>query len=194
MLDTIKIAEVYRPIFTGQYKDIILESGRDAGKTKTAVILAGLTAAQFPKEDIIIARASYGSIGDSIYNETTEALDSIESFRDKFVYKKSPLRIVRKGGGTNIYFMGVGGSKDRTKGIHPKHKVKMVIIEETQEIKTQENYDQTLASLRRNFGEDCIVLTIFNPPAQELHWINVFANKKRKDNDYWLFTVPGRTF
>lgn len=184
MPDIIQIAEVYQPIFTGSYNDIILKSGRDGGKSKTAYILAGTQAAQRPNEDIVIARASYGSISDSAYNEVCEVIDDIPAFADKFIKRKSPLRIVRKDGGTNIYFIGVGGSKDRTKGIKPIHKVSLLILEEAQEIKSRELYDQTLASLRRRFGEDCKVITIFNPPAQELHWINVWAKQKEMDKDY----------
>lgn len=184
MPNDIKVAKVFEPIFTSDLKDFILESGRDAGKSKTVYILSGIQAAQKPDEDIVIARASYGSIGDSSYNEMVEVLDSVDAFNDKFIFRKSPLRIIRKGSKSTIYFMGVGGSTDRTKGIKPLHKVGLLIIEEAQEIKTREHYDQLLASLRRRFGDECKVITVFNPPAQELHWINVWANQKRKDKDY----------
>lgn len=182
--NAIPVAKVFEPIFESDKKDFVLEAGRDSGKSKTAYILSGIHSAKYPNEDIVICRASYGSIGDSCYNEMTQVLDSIPQFDGMFIYRKSPLRIVRKGGGTNIYFMGVGGSTDRTKGINPIHKVGLVIIEETQELKTKEHLDQTLASLRRRFGDNTKVVIIFNPPAIELHWINIWANSKRNDADY----------
>lgn len=174
------------PLFSPDYLNYILKGGRDSGKTKTADILVGLTTGQNTKEDIVIARASYGSIGDSVYNEVCEVLDSIDAFEGKFDYRKSPLRIQRKNckNGSTIYFMGVGGSTERTKGFKPKNPVGLLIIEEAQELKSKEHLDQTLASLRRRFGEHCKVIIIFNPPAQELHWINVWAKQMQNDKDW----------
>lgn len=180
----IEIAEVFKPLFLGNSLDYILNAGRNAGKSKTAYILVGLHTATNPDEDIVVARASYGSIKDSAYNEIQEVLENIEAFEGEFIFRTSPLRIIRKNTGATIYFMGVGGSKDRTKGIKPLHKVGMLVLEEAQELKSREHYDQTLASLRRRFGKDCKVITIFNPPAQELHWINVWAKEKEKEKDY----------
>ena len=57
--------------------------------------------------------------------------------------------------------MGIGGSTDRTKGFKPKNKIGLVILEETQELKSREHLDQTLASLRRRFGK-IVKLLLFN--------------------------------
>lgn len=185
MLDnTIKVAEVFAPLFTSDYENYILKGGRDSGKTKTADILVGLTTGTKTNEDIVIGRASYGSIGDSVYNEVCEVLDSIDAFEGQFEYRKSPLRIQRKNGSSTIYFMGIGGSTERTKGFKPKNPVGLLVIEEAQELKSKEHLDQTLASLRRRFGEHCKVIIIFNPPAQELHWINVWAKQMQNDKDW----------
>lgn len=180
----IQVPKVFEPLFTSDLLDFVLPGGRVSGKTKNAEIVAGVHTAFKPDEDIIICRASYGSIADSVYNETCEVLDGIPAFEGAFDYRKSPLRIIRKSTGATIYFMGVGGSIDRTKGFKPKNKVGLVIVEETQELKTREIYDQLMASLRRRFGDDCKVITVFNPPAQELHWINVWCEEKKKDRDF----------
>ena len=182
---TIEVAEVFEPLFTRtDILDFILPGGRVSGKSKTTEILVGVHTAMKPNEDIVIARASYGSIADSVYNETVEVIESIPAFEDQFIYRKSPLRIVRKSTGATIYFMGIGGSTDRTKGFKPKHKVGLVVLEETQELKSKEHLDQTMASLRRRFGSDCKVVIVFNPPAQKLHWINVWTEEKKQDPDY----------
>ena len=179
----IQIAEVFEPLFTSDYLDFVLPGGRTSGKSKTSAILSGIETALKPNEDILIARASYGSIADSVYNETSEVLESIPCFEGEFTYRKSPLRIVRNKTGSTIYFMGIGGSTDRTKGFKPKNKIGLVILEETQELKSREHLDQTLASLRRRFGKDCKVVIIFNPPAQRFHWINVWCEEKERDKD-----------
>ena len=182
--NTIEVAEVFEPLFTSNILNFILPGGRVSGKSKTTEILVGITTAIKPNEDIVIARASYGSIADSVYNETVEVIESIPAFEDKFIFRKSPLRIVRKSTSSTIYFMGIGGSTDRTKGFKPKHEVGLVVLEETQELKSREHLDQTMASLRRRFGDDCKVVIVFNPPAQSLHWINLWTNEKKTDDDY----------
>lgn len=182
--NTIEVAEVFEPLFMSDIFNFILPGGRVSGKTKTSQILAGIHTALKPDEDIVIARASYGSIADTVYNETKEVLESIDAFNNDFIYRKSPLRIIRQSTKAAIYFMGIGGSIDRTKGFKPEHKVGLVILEETQELKSREHLDQTMASLRRRFGEDTKVVIVFNPPAQQLAWINVWCEQKKKDNDY----------
>ena len=184
MPNVIEVPEVFEPLFLSSINDFILPGGRVSGKTKNAEILSGLHTALKPNEDIVIARASYGSIGDTVYNETQEVLESIEAFDNQFVYKKSPLRIIRKSTDATIYFMGIGGNINRTKGFKPKHKVGLVIFEEAQELRSREHLDQAMASLRRRFGEDTKVVIIFNPPAQKLHWINVWTEEKKRDPDY----------
>lgn len=180
----IQIAEKFLPLFNSDYLNFILPGGRASGKSKTTEILAGVITATKPNEDIVIARASYGSIGDSVFNETCEVIESIPAFDDQFVFRKSPYRIIRKANQATIYFMGIGGSTERTKGFKPLHKVGLVILEETQELRSREHLEQTMATLRRRFGEDTVVVIVFNPPAQELHWINVWCEEKRKDKDY----------
>lgn len=183
-MPSIRVAKCYKPLFENDYKDFALPGGRNSGKSKTSAILQGLHSAIKPNEDIVIARASYGSIGDSVFNETQEVLESIPAFENQFIYRKSPYRIIRACNNSTIYFMGVGGSTNRTKGFHPLHKVGLVILEEAQELKSREHLEQTMATLRRRFGEDCKVVVVFNPPAQELHWINVWCEEKKKDKDW----------
>ena len=183
---TIQVSEVFEPLFTSDFQNFILPGGRVSGKSKTTEILLGIHTAIKPNEDIVVARASYGSISDTVYNEAIEVIESIPAFEGEFFYRKSPLRIVRKATGATIYFMGIGGSIDRTKGFKPKHPVGLVILEETQELRTKELLDQTMASLRRRFGDHCKVVIVFNPPAQSLHWINVWRLEKEKDPDYCI--------
>lgn len=180
----ILVASVFMPLFVDNYENYALGSGRVSGKSKTAYILGGVQSAVKPNEDIVIARASYGSIADSSYAEMEEVFSDIPQFEHKFKMRKSPLRMSRVDGGTNIYFEGIGGSIDRTKGIKTKHPVGLLIIEEAQELKSKEHLDQTIASLRRRFGEGCKVVVCFNPPAQELHWINVWYVQKKMDADW----------
>ena len=177
---------------------IIMPMGRVSGKTKGTVDFSAYTMLEFPYGDIVVARSSYGSMGDSSYAEFETSLGDLpEEISSQFELKKSPLRIERKGNSGTVYFIGAGGSNtDRTKGLHTSHKVKIVIIEETQELKSKENYDQLMASLRRNFGKDVVVFVLGNPPAIEAHWFNLLVKQCEKDKDWfvvhasWLDIVP----
>ena len=186
-MPSIQVPKCFEPLFLGASLNYLLESGRIGGKSKNAYILSGVTAGINPNEDIVIARASYGSIGDSAYNEVVEVFEGIDAFNGLFKYRTSPYRIVRNNNSKTpqtIYFIGAGGSTDRTKGFKPKNPVGLLIIEEAQELKSKEHLDQLMATLRRRFGANCKVVVCFNPPAQELHWINVMAKQLRNDKDW----------
>lgn len=188
---SIQMPIIWKPIFENIQKQekpyILIPTGRVSGKTKNSVLVAALLMLQFPYTDIVVTRSSYGSISDSSYAEFETAFQEMpEEISSQFTFKKSPLRIERVNNSGIIYFIGSGGSnKERTKGLHTKHKVKVVIVEETQEFKTKESYDQFMASVRRNFGEGVVVIVLGNPPAIEAHWFNQFTKQKEQDND-WL--------
>ena len=186
-MPSIQVPNCFEPLFTSECLNYILESGRISGKSKNAYILSGVTAGTRIDEDIVIARASYGSIGDSAYNEVCEVFDDIDAFKGLFKYRTSPYRIVRNCDSKHpqtIYFIGAGGSTDRTKGFKTKNPVGLLIIEEAQELKSKEHLDQLMATLRRRFGENCRIVVCFNPPAQSLHWINIWSAKMKQDKDW----------
>lgn len=167
--------------------NILIPTGRISGKTKNTVLVATLLQLAFPYHDIVVTRSSYGSMADSSYAEFQTAIDDLpESISSQFTFWKSPLRIERKNNSGTIYFIGSGGSnKDRTKGLHTRHPVIAVIVEETQEFKDRESYDQFSASVRRNLGNNAVVMVLGNPPAIQAHWFNQFVSQKEKDKD-WL--------
>lgn len=178
----IKVAEIYLPLFTSDKKDFVLSGGRTGGKSKVAYQCCGITAANTPNSDIIITRVNASSLETSSYAEMQEVLTELGEFGKSFRFYKKPLRIESKD--NSFYFFGIGGGIDRTKGIKTKHPVSLLIIEEAQELRTRDEYENTLATLRRRFGINCKVITIFNPPPSEFHWINIWAKEKQQDNDY----------
>lgn len=164
-----------------------LPTGRISGKTKNAVLLAIILMLQNPYYDVLVSRASYGSIEDSTYSEFLSAIEDLDyDIKKQFKFKKTPLRIERVGDSGTIYFIGTGGSnKDRTKGFKPRHPLILVISEETQELKDRNSYDQFEASIRRSFCDKTKLLILGNPPAIKAHWFNQFIESKKRDKD-WL--------
>lgn len=164
----------------------ILYGGRLGGKTNNTAIVSILTMLANPYYDVVVARVSYGSLADSSYAELEAAIDGMgDNIREEFRLKRSPLRIERKGNSGTIYFIGYGGSNtSRTKSIRTKHKIKVVILEETQELKDKQNLEEALASFRRHFGDGVKVFILGNPRPQEAHWFSRYIKEKRYDPDF----------
>ena len=165
--------------------EIYIPTGRISGKTKNTVIVTNLLMLEFPYRDVVVTRSSYGSMADSSYAEFEVAIgDMPESISSQYTFKHSPLRVEREKNSGNIYFIGSGGfNKDRTKGLKTKHPVIAVIVEETQEFKTKESFDQFKASVRRNLGDNAVFIVLGNPPAIDAHWFNQLIKQKEKDKD-----------
>lgn len=168
-----------------------LYGGRIGGKTNNTSKIGVITMLMFPYFDIIVARVSYGSLGDSSYAEFQAAINEMgENISEEFKFKRSPLRIERSGDAGTIYFIGYGGSNtSRTKSIKTKHKIKVVILEETQELKNEENLNQALASFRRHFGDDVKVFILGNPYPQKVHWFSKFIEQHKFDPDWLVMNV-----
>lgn len=169
----------------------LLYGGRLGGKTNNTSKISVLTMLMYPYFDVVVARVSYGSLGDSSYAEAQAAINEMgENISEQFVFKKSPLRIERMGNAGTIYFIGYGGSNtSRTKSIKTKHKIKIVILEETQELKNEENLNQALASFRRHFGPDVKVFILGNPYPQKVHWFSKFIEQHKFDPDWLVMNV-----
>lgn len=184
---SIKMPECWREITCSDLPYTLIPTGRVSGKTKNTIIVAVILLLSFPYTDGVVTRSTYGSMGDSAYAEFQAELGEMpEAIRNQFEFKKSPLRIERKDDSGTVYFIGAGGSnEDRTKGLKTKHPVKFAIIEETQEFKTKTQYDQFMASLRRNLGKKVRIFVLGNPPCIEAHWFNKFTKTCENDKD-WL--------
>lgn len=179
----LKVAKCYKDLVLGDKREYWVASGRTGGKSKAASQIVLMYMMSPKKLDGVVNRATLGSLSSSTYNEIistfTEVLDGPTLKRFKF--KKNPLSIVRDDGAT-IYFLGIGGSEERTKSFKPLNKIGFVINEELQELKTKVEYDQAMASLRRNLNNDDFkVINLFNPPAIKLHWVNVIFEEKKRD-------------
>lgn len=171
--------------------NFLLYGGRLGGKTNNTAKIAILTMLMEPYFDVVVARVSYGSLGDSSYAELSAAIQEMgENISEEFRLKKSPLRIERKGDSGTIYFIGYGGSNtSRTKSIKTKHKIKIVILEETQELKDEQNLNEALASFRRHFGDGVKVFILGNPKSMLSHWFSKLIETKKYDADWEVMNV-----
>lgn len=189
----ITIPYAFKEVLDTDKNQILIYGGRLGGKSSNTAIISVLKLIRAGEpRDVIVARASYGSLADSSYEEFTQAIISM-GLEGEFSFAKSPLRIEytrnrknRQNPGSTIYFVGYGGSNmSRTKSIKTKHPIICIIFEETQELKEKRNLDEALASFRRNYGSDVKQIVMGNPPPQDAHWFNVLIAHKKFDQD-WL--------
>ena len=180
-----------KKIMESDKTNFLLYGGRLGGKTNNTSKIAVITMLMEPYFDVVVARVSYGSLGDSSYAELAAAIDDMgENVSEEFHLKRSPLRIERKGESGTIYFIGYGGSNtSRTKSIKTKHKIKIVILEETQELKDEQNLNEAMASFRRHFGDNVKVFILGNPRPQMAHWFSKMIEEKKYDPDWEVINV-----
>lgn len=161
-----------------------MKGGRDSGKTYEARDYSMVQNEGLVKRDIVVARDSYGSLADTLFASLKKFITKHKLW-SHYEERKNPLRIYNKKNGNNVYFVGIGGADmDRTKGLETENPVEVVIFDELQQVKDQENYEQAIASFRRLLSDTAKVIHIFNPPRQKAHWVNVWAKLKESDPDY----------
>ncbi len=175
--------EVYKPLWTTDKTYIIIKSGRDAGKSKA---LSQLIFSKFFSldRDIIVCRSNYGDLQASMFNEILAVIEE-NGYLSFIEERRKPLKIINKLNGSKIHFQGVGGSDlSRTKGLKPLKKVSLIVFDETQQLPSQNNLDQAMATFRRHLDDDnSKVVFAFNPEPQNAHWCNEFY--RINDDDFY---------
>ena len=180
-----KVLKPYLPLFDNNNKKIMLKSGRNAGKSQAISQLLMSKFFQYDL-DVLVSRSNYGDLKDSIFSEVIARL--AEEHLLPFIEERSrPLRIINKLNGNVMYFLGIGGSDlSRSKGTKPLKDVSVWVIDETQQLPTQANFDQAWASFRRRLDSEVGQLILaFNPEPQNSHWCNEMYRLNQED-DEWL--------
>ena len=179
MRPQVKVVYPYNKLYTTDKNTVIMYSPRISGKTYALAQLVYIYANKYPNHDMVLARANYNSLEDSLYNEILAFADSIgqSSFYTPF---RAPLRITTAVGNT-IYFKGIGGSDySRSKGFKNRgHKISLIICDETQQLKDEQSLLQAKATFVRSLDGDIPSRIVFagNPEQVKGHWWNAFCRK-----------------
>lgn len=180
MKQQIKIAKPYDKLLTTDKTTCIMYSPRISGKSYALGQLVYIYANQYPRHDIVVTRAHYNSLEDSLYNEII-AYAETAGVPDFYMALKSPLRIKTRKGNT-IYFKGIGGSDySRSKGFKGLNQVSLIICDEAQQLKDEQSLRQAIATFVRSVDPDIksrIVLA-GNPEMVKAHWWNAYCRKYR---------------
>lgn len=180
MEQTIKIAKPYDRLLTTDKTTCIMYSPRISGKSYALGQVVYIYANQYPDHDMIVTRAHYNSLEDSLYNEII-AYAETAGVPDFYIPLKSPLRIKTRKGNT-IYFKGIGGSDySRSKGFKGLNPISLIICDETQQLKDEQSLRQAIATFVRSVDPEIksrIVLA-GNPEMVKAHWWNAYCRKYR---------------
>lgn len=180
MKQEIKIAKPYDKLLTTDKTTCVMYSPRISGKSYALGQLVYIYANQYPHHDIVVTRANYNSLEDSLYNEIIAYAETagVSSF---YIPLRSPLRIKTRKGNT-IYFKGIGGSDySRSKGFKGLNPISLIICDETQQLKDEQSLRQAIATFVRSIDPDIksrIVLA-GNPEMVKAHWWNAYCRKYR---------------
>lgn len=179
------IASPFRELFTSTKHFFFLRGGRSSGKTTVTFQYIPQATYRYQERDIVVCRDSYSDLIDSTYSGIKKFIYDNHIEKD-FEFRTSPIRIYNITTKCNMYFLGIGGAdKDRTKSFEPEHKLSVVVVEELQQVKDRENLEQAMSSFRRHLDSDVSkVVHIYNPPAQNSHWTNIYWNFKKQDIDW----------
>ena len=180
MIQKIRMAYPYDKILKTKKTTVIMYSPRISGKSYALGQVVYIYANKYPKHDIVVTRANYNSLEDSLYNEIIAFAESIGqgSF---YLPLKSPLRIRTKKGNT-IYFKGIGGADySRSKGFKGRKKISLIICDETQQLKDEQSLRQAVATFIRSVDADIDsrVILAGNPEMVKAHWWNAYCRKYR---------------
>lgn len=180
MKQEIKIAKPYDRLLTTDKTTCIMYSPRISGKSYALGQTVYIYANQYPHHDMIVTRAHYNSLEDSLYNEII-AYAETAGVPDFYIPLKSPLRIKTRKGNT-IYFKGIGGSDySRSKGFKGLNPISLIICDETQQLKDEQSLRQAIATFVRSVDPDIKsrIILAGNPEMVKAHWWNAYCRKYR---------------
>ena len=180
MIQKIKVVSPYDRILKTDKTTIIMYSPRISGKSYALGQMVYIYANKYPNHDIVVTRANYNSLEDSLYNEILSFAESIGqgSF---YRAKTSPLRIKTSHGNT-IYFKGIGGADySRSKGFKGTKPISLIICDETQQLKDEQSLRQAVATFIRSVDANIKsrVILAGNPEMVKAHWWNAYCKKYR---------------
>lgn len=172
----------YAPIYDPDNHRIIIDTGRNSGKSYEVSMLVATWIAKYPDHDIMYCRANSNSIGDSIFNEITEKLDILGI---SYKATTSPYHITTEYG-NEVWFKGLDGNANRTKGTKPKRKFSVVVIDECEEIRKELNLVNADSSFTRHIDESIEWKFFFlgNPAEVRAHWWNVWCARHKNAKGY----------
>lgn len=189
----IVVAKPYDKLYTTPCKRVIMYSPRISGKSKAVAQFLAYMCRKYPARDMVVARANYNALGDSLFQEILEVQEDL-GLSGFFREHKNPLEM-RSILGNHIMFKGIGGAdQSRTRGIKTVKKagqdkggnLALVFIDEAQQLPSELNLKHALATFMRNLDPtiDSKIIIAGNPEQPKGHWWNTYCRRMRGAKGY----------
>jgi phage terminase large subunit len=162
----IKINPKYKSLFQNTHRYHLISGGRASGKSYTVALYLLLLTME--KDNVILfSRYTMTSVGISVF---PEFIDKIETLGLTDLFEITNSEIINKQTGSKIIFKGIKtGSSIQTANLKSIANLNIVVIDEAEEIPTEEVFDKIDLSARRKDKFNKIIL-IFNPTSKA-HWL-----------------------
>ena len=177
------IAGVFLPLSKDiramRHAEYMLGGGR--GSTKSSFISVMIIQGLLTDDDAnaIVYRRVGNTLKDSVYSQLAWAIDILDR-NDEFVFRKSPMEIVRVTTGQKIMFRGADDPM-KSKSIKlVKGYFKYLWFEELVEFRSMEDIRTIKQSVLRG-GDRAITFYSYNPPKTAANWVNEEVLKPRED-------------
>lgn len=177
------IAGVFLPLSKDiramRHAEYMLGGGR--GSTKSSFISVMIIQGMLTDDDAnaIVYRRVGNTLKDSVYSQLAWAIDILDR-NDEFVFRKSPMEIVRVSTGQKIMFRGADDPM-KSKSIKlVKGYFKYLWFEELVEFRSMEDIRTIKQSVLRG-GDRAITFYSYNPPKTAANWVNEEALRPRED-------------
>jgi phage terminase large subunit len=162
----ININPIYKTLFKNTHRYHLISGGRASGKSYTVALYLLLLTME--KDNVILfSRYTMTSVSISVF---PEFLDKIETLGLQDLFEITNSEIINKQTGSKIIFKGIKtGSSIQTANLKSIANLNIVVIDEAEEIPTEEVFDKIDLSARRKDKFNKIIL-IFNPTSKA-HWL-----------------------
>lgn len=187
-----EISPKFKPLFDGERRTIIMDSGRSSGKTTTVEEAAVFYATQSKYNNIWFCRAEQGDLRKKTFGSLWATIQAMGA-EDYFSYSLSPLEI-RCSSGAKIYFSGINGQVEddvnATKGFVPQFRsLKMFVLDEANETKCEAHITAAETTANKFLIDGAKVVYMYNPPPNKQHYIHAWASKKKRDGATRIYTT-----
>lgn len=120
------------------------------------------------------------TLADSCYNQFIWAADQL-GLTNKYIFRKTPLSVERKGTGQRIYFRGLDDPMKARSLKPPFSYCEQLWFEELSEFANIEEVQDVTRSIQRG-GHDFLTYYSYNPPETSSNWVN-YSLAKLEDED-----------
>ena len=161
-----RINNKYRPLWAPKTRYVVVTGGRGSGKSY-ALACAMLDSTYRDPYNVLYTRWNLTAAEVSIIPEFTEKMD-LGDCRPAFYVKRTSVQ--NRATGASIWFRGLQqSSSNQIARLKSLNRVKMWVLDEAQELMSEEIFDTIDQSIREK-GADNVVILVLNP-TDISHWI-----------------------